>query len=165
SVVVDTAAGLVAFDASGVHTGQAVIDAIHTWRTTPVSHLVYTHGHADHVGGSSFFAAAADRAGHPAPRVVGPDDVPTRLDRYAYTNNWSLIINARQFGGVPGELNLGIGDAVGGELIVKNEGARRFLPTATMRPDVTFASDLSLTIGDDVFELHHDRGETDDHLW
>ena len=31
-------------------------------------------------------------------------------NRYEYTNNWNLIINARQFGGVPGELNLGVGD-------------------------------------------------------
>src|SRR5687767_14548363 len=51
--------GIVAFDASGAHTGAAVVDALRGWRTDRISHLVYTHGHADHVGGSTHFAAAA----------------------------------------------------------------------------------------------------------
>ena len=55
-VALDTDDGLVCFDASGVHTGEAVRAALGGWRPTKVSHLVYTHGHADHVGGSMFFA-------------------------------------------------------------------------------------------------------------
>src|SRR5688500_15045488 len=51
--------GIVAFDASGVHTGEAVVDALRAWHDEPISHLIYTHGHADHVGGSPHFAAAA----------------------------------------------------------------------------------------------------------
>ena len=51
SVVVDTGEGLVAFDSSGGATGAAVVEAIRGWNPTPVRHLVYTHGHADHVEG------------------------------------------------------------------------------------------------------------------
>ncbi len=155
--------GIVAFDSSGVHTGEAVVAALRAWTPQRISHLVYTHGHADHVGGSQHFAAAADRDGHPAPTVVAHENVAVRLDRYDATNNWNLLINARQFGGIASELNLGIGDM--GNAVSSAGGARRFLPPATMRPNETFATGHALTIGDDVIELHHARGETDDHLW
>ena len=149
--------GLVCFDASGVATGQAVREALRGWSTDRVSHLVYTHGHADHVGGSMFFAD--DR-----PTVVGHEHVNPRLDRYAFTNNWNLIINHRQFGGVSGELNLSVGDQ--SEFAVQtNPGARRFLPAATLRPDLEVGLSHELTVGDETIEFHHARGETDDHLW
>jgi hypothetical protein len=96
-----------AFDASHARTGQAVVEAIKQWRAEPIRHLVYTHGHADHVGGSRYFAAD-----HPV--VIGHENVAKRFDRYSYTNDWNLLINARQFGGIAGDLQLtmGSGDAV-----------------------------------------------------
>jgi alkyl sulfatase BDS1-like metallo-beta-lactamase superfamily hydrolase len=165
SVAVRTSDGIVAFDASGVHTGAAVVDALRGWHAEPISHLVYTHGHADHVGGSSFFAAAAERDGHRPPTVIGHRNVATRLDRYSFTNNWNLIINARQFGGVAGELNLSIGDPSEGATIATNPAARRFLPLGTLRPDHEVGDESTWTVGDHTIELHHARGETDDHLW
>ena len=57
SVVVDSGDGLIAFDASHAMTGEKVVKAIKGWSAQPVSHLVYTHGHADHVGGSVAFGA------------------------------------------------------------------------------------------------------------
>lgn len=152
SVVLDTGDGLVAFDASGAHTGEAVVEAIRGWTSAPVRHLVYTHGHADHVGGSSAFAAAWE-----APTVVGHENVNRRLDRYELTNDWNLRINARQFGGIPRELNLGIGGGT--------TGSRRFLPEGTLRTDVSFQDRHDLTVGGERIELRHARGETDDHLW
>jgi alkyl sulfatase BDS1-like metallo-beta-lactamase superfamily hydrolase len=156
-VALDSGDGLVCFDSSGVHTGQAVVAALKEWRASRVSHLVYTHGHADHVGGSTFFAADQ-------PTVVGHRNVASRLDRYDYTNNWNLIINSRQFGGIPGELNLSIGEAEGGARVDIGD-ARRFLPRTTLRPSETFETDHSMRVGDTDIELHHARGETDDHLW
>ncbi|MEI6497603.1 MAG: alkyl sulfatase dimerization domain-containing protein [Actinomycetota bacterium] len=164
SIALRTDEGLVAFDSSGVHTGEAVVAALRGWRNEPVSHLVYTHGHADHVGGSGFFAAAAERDGHAAPHVIGHENVAVRLDRYDYTNNWNLIINARQFGGVAGDLNLTIGEG-NGAAVTANPAARRFLPRATMRPAQVVGDHATVRVGDETFELHHARGETDDHLW
>ena len=159
SVVVDTGDGLLAFDASGAHTGQAVVAAIKGWRDQRVSHLVYTHGHADHVGGSMFFA-------DDQPVVIGHRNVATRLDRYAFTNNWNLIINARQFGGVSGDLNLQVGgDDATGVSVERRPEARRFLPTRTLRPDREVGTFDRLHVGEHEIELHHARGETDDHLW
>jgi len=102
SVVVDAGDGLVAFDASHARTGSDVVAAIGNWTDTPVTHLVYTHGHADHVGGSPDFAAAYGDM-----NVIGHRNVETRFDRYAYTNDWNVLINARQFGGVRGDFGMG----------------------------------------------------------
>ena len=157
-VALDSGDGLVCFDASGVMTGQAVREALRSWRAARVSHLVYTHGHADHVGGSTFFR-------DDTPVVVGHDNVAVRLDRYDFTNNWNLIINARQFGGVAGELNLGIGEGGSSTTVAMGSHGRRFLPATTLRPDETFASAHTITVGDERVEMHHARGETDDHLW
>ncbi len=157
-VALRTADGLVCFDSSGVATGKAVRESLRGWDAQRVSHLVYTHGHADHVGGSTFFA-------DDAPTVVGHENVAKRLDRYDFTNNWNLIINHRQFGGVSGELNLTVGDAGSGITVATNPNARKFLPSSTLRPDHTFSTSSSITVGDTNIEFHHARGETDDHLW
>ena len=53
SAVLDTGDGLVVIDASAAMTGSAVVDAIRSWSDAPVTELIYTHGHADHIGGSS----------------------------------------------------------------------------------------------------------------
>ena len=156
-IAFDSGDGLVCFDSSGVHTGEAVVGALKAWRSERVGHLIYTHGHADHVGGSTYFAP--DR-----PTVIGHENVAARLDRYDYTNNWNLIINARQFGGIPGGLNLSIGEAEGGARVDISD-ARRFLPATTLRPSETFDTSHTMTTGDTTIELHHARGETDDHLW
>jgi alkyl sulfatase BDS1-like metallo-beta-lactamase superfamily hydrolase len=148
-----SAEGLVCFDASGAFTGDAVVASLRSWSRAPVRSLVYTHGHADHVGGSAAFAADAERTGAPRPTVIGHRNVPVRLDRYELTNDWNLLINARQFGGIRADANLGVG------------GTGRFLPEGTLRPDETFEASHTLTVGDERIELHHARGETDDHLW
>jgi glyoxylase-like metal-dependent hydrolase (beta-lactamase superfamily II) len=146
SIVLDAGEGLVAFDASHARTGSAVVAAIERWSSTPVTHLVYTHGHADHVGGSPDFAARYDELS-----VIGHRNVDERFDRYAYTNDWNVRINARQFGGVRGDYGMG--------------ERPDFIPTNTLRPDHVVDDHDVLSVGDRTIELHHARGETDDHLW
>jgi len=147
SIVLDGGDGLVAFDASHAMSGAKVVEAIRGWSSTPVSHLVYTHGHTDHVGGSVDFAAAYGEMS-----VVGHRNVDRRFDRYYYTNDWNVLINARQFGGVRGDVGMGNGD-------------QEFIPTATCRPTQVVDDHDTIVVGDRTVELHHARGETDDHLW
>lgn len=152
-VALATDEGLVCFDVSGARTGPAVVAALRDWNESPVHSIVYTHGHIDHVGGSPAVAADAEERGRPAPQVVGHEAVANRFDRYDATNDFNLLINSRQFGGVNQKLQLGIG------------GDARFLPEGALRPTRTFLTDDEISVGGHRIELHHARGETDDHLW
>jgi len=84
---------------------------------------------------------------------VAQENVRARFARYRLTDGWNLIINYRQFAEAAGERLAG---AVRG---------RHFLPDDAAEPEVTFAERLRLDVGGQVIELHHARGETDDHLW
>lgn len=153
-VVLDVGDGLMCFDASGPGSGQGVVEAIRTWSNKPITTLVYTHGHADHVGGSVAFKKDAEARGEKRPHVIAHENVAKRLDRYEETNLWNVAINKRQFGGIRSDMSVEI-----------TEGAERFLSRSTLVPDETFTDQLTLNAGGTTIELHHARGETDDHLW
>ncbi len=148
-----TEGGLVCFDASGSHTGERVVEALRTWSTDPVDTLVYTHGHLDHVGGSGALAADAAQRGQRRPTVVAHERLRPRLDRYRLTNDWSVAINARQFGGISRSSEIGVGRT------------QNFVPDDVLEPDVEFGLHSTLEPGGLQVELHHDLGETDDHAW
>jgi alkyl sulfatase BDS1-like metallo-beta-lactamase superfamily hydrolase len=151
SVLVNTGAGLVAFDTSVEPKGPAVVEAIRSWSTDPVDTIVYTHGHLDHVGGSGAFAADADARGYGAPRVVGHERVAPRFARYRTTSGYNRVINLRQFGGAATDL--------------AKATERPFLPDSVLEPDTTYRDQLVVDIGDTTFEFNHCLGETDDHTW
>jgi alkyl sulfatase BDS1-like metallo-beta-lactamase superfamily hydrolase len=154
--------GIVCFDTSHVNTGQQVVDSIRKWSSDPFNALVYTHGHADHVGGSVAFGANAAVLGHQAPRVIGHKNVQRRFDRYRYTNDWNVAINARQFGGIRGDLNSVMNDlrpATGGPRL------SNFIPEDTLDTTDVVDKFASMKFGDTTVEFHHGKGETDDHLW
>ena len=150
-LVVDSGDGLIAFDSSGAASGRAVVESIRHWSDEPVHTIVYTHGHADHVGGSRAFAASAEARREPAPRVLGHARIEDRFDRYEYTAGYNRIINMRQFGGATQGRWDGDGRAVP--------------PGRTLRPDVTYDDSLGERIGDVSLTYHHCLGETDDHTW
>lgn len=139
---VGTPEGLAVFDTSLAPFGAMAVERIRAWRPTPFSHIVYTHGHVDHVGGTGAFLADAERSGSPRPVVLGHENVPVRFDRYRMTNGYNKVINERQFG--PNGLGF---------------------PEDFVVPDRTFADVDVLDVGGLRIELHHDRGETDDHAW
>ncbi|HEX2576018.1 MAG TPA: alkyl sulfatase dimerization domain-containing protein, partial [Aquihabitans sp.] len=145
--------GLVLFDSSSVFTGAGVTASLRAWSDEPVHTLVYTHGHVDHVGGSGALLADGRERGHGAPEVVGHENVGARFERYRRTDGWNLAINARQFGP-------GFGGGTG------RSGKRpTFLPGDTLECTETYRTELDLAVGGLDIELHHARGETDDHTW
>lgn len=153
--VVRTGEGLVLFDVSSVHTAKRVLEAIRTWTDDPVHTIVYTHGHADHVGGAAAFIAEAAEAGRPRPRVVGHANVAARLARYRATNEYNVAINARQF--APSRRRRPDMGLV--------PDAERFVRDDIPAPDLEYGDELAIEVGDQQFVLRHDRGETDDHSW
>ncbi len=136
-VAVVTGAGLVLVDTGSFLTGKMVAEQIGAWRRDRIHTAVYTHGHIDHVGGIRAFESGGERI-----HVIGHEAVPGRFDRYRATAGYNGRINARQFG-MPG---------------------LRW-PTEYRYPDETYRDSLELEIGGVAFQLHHDRGETDDHTW
>jgi alkyl sulfatase BDS1-like metallo-beta-lactamase superfamily hydrolase len=151
-VLFETDDGLVAFDTSNHLGGAKVVEEIRRWRSDPVDTIVYTHGHADHVGGCGAFIADAEANGHGRPRVVGHENVARRFDRYSLTDGYNRIINERQFGQFR---RAGYGMESGGP----------FLPASSPKPDTVYSDRLSLNSGGLDIELRHARGETDDHTW
>ncbi len=153
SVVFATDAGLVVFDTSGAQGGKRVVNSIRGWSDAPFEQLIFTHGHIDHVGGSGAFVADAETRGDLRPAVAAHENVPRRFARYRLTSGYNSVINGRQFFGL-GRRGYGIGG-----------GGTSFLPEDVAVPDRTYRDHLSIAPGGLDIELHHARGETDDHSW
>lgn len=108
---------------------------VRKWTADPVTTVVYSHGHIDHVSGVGPFDAEAEAAGRPRPVVAAHEAVAARFDRYLMTRGYNAVINRRQF--QLDELSW---------------------PSEFRYPDVDYRS--ALTAG--PFELFHGKGETDD---
>ncbi|MCP4757269.1 MAG: MBL fold metallo-hydrolase [Proteobacteria bacterium] len=151
-VLFKTDDGLVVFDTSNLQCGQPVLEAIRAWSRDPFHTIVYSHGHIDHVGASGAFMRDAKAAGHPVPRVIAHENLPKRLERYQATSGYNQTINRRQFGRLAG----------GMMTIADNPD---FVPQDVAWPNVTYRDRMSLKIGSLDIDLHHGKGETDDHTW
>lgn len=133
---------LAVFDTSLAPFGALAVETIRRWTEDRLAHIVYTHGHVDHVGGTPAFLADAESRGHARPRITAHENAPARFDRYQDTHGYNTVINARQFG--PGGLQF---------------------PDEFVGPDDTFDQEHRLGVGGLEVAMHHDRGETDDHAW
>lgn len=134
--------GLVLVDTSSPFLAGRVHDALSGWRDDTLHTAVFTHGHIDHVFGVERYEHDARDQGRQHPRVVAHELVPVRFDRYLETAGYNATINRRQFG---------IEDLQ--------------WPVDYRYPDETYQDSLFLDVGGTTFELHHARGETDDHTW
>ena len=134
--------GLVLVDTGSAMTAEAVHSAIRGWSEEHLNVAVYSHGHIDHVFGVGPFDDEAKAKGARHPKVLAHEAVPARFERYRLTAGWNSVINRRQF----------------------RLPALEW-PTKFRLPDETYRDQHTVTLGGEVFELHHARGETDDHTW
>ena len=140
---VKTSDGLVLVDTGSYHpiAHKMSFDAVRSWNPERVHTAVYTHGHVDHAYGLPPFLEEARTRGWARPRIVGHVNVLPRMKRYVETAGYNSIINTRQF------------------------GAETNWPTQYDAPTETFESRHTFEVGGTRFELHHAKGETDDHAW
>ena len=142
SAAVDTDAGLVVIDTSGALFAKSVHETIRSWSPRRLDTAIFTHGHIDHVFGVDIYEEEARSNEWAAPRVIAHEAITARFDRYRLTPGYNGVINRRQFR-VPNLL----------------------WPTEYRYPDETYVDRLRIEVGDEPFELFHDRGETDDATW
>jgi alkyl sulfatase BDS1-like metallo-beta-lactamase superfamily hydrolase len=116
-------------------------EAVRGWNRDRLHTAVYTHGHVDHAYGLPPFLAEARERSWAGPRIVGHENVLPRMQRYVRTAGYNSVINSRQFA-VPTQW-----------------------PVEFQAPTDTFADRLELDVGGTRFQLHHAKGETDDHTW
>jgi alkyl sulfatase BDS1-like metallo-beta-lactamase superfamily hydrolase len=134
--------GLVFVDTGSEFTATHVRDQVRHWSPARLNTAIYSHGHVDHVFGVPIFDEESRDAGWPPPRVVAHEALPHRFDRYILTAGYNGVINQRQFQ-IPGLQ----------------------WPTEYRYPDETYVDHRALDVGGVTFELHHAKGETDDHTW
>jgi alkyl sulfatase BDS1-like metallo-beta-lactamase superfamily hydrolase len=134
--------GLLLVDTSSSFLAARVHQVIRTWTPELLHTAVFTHGHIDHCFGVDLYEAEARVHDRRAPRVVAHEAVPARFDRYRATAGYNAVVNRRQFGLADLEW-----------------------PVDYRYPDETYRDHRDLTVGGERFELHHARGETDDHTW
>ena len=138
-----TADGLVLVDTGLSFLARMHHERLRTWDSSRLNTAVYSHGHIDHIFGVPPFDEEARANGWPAPHVIAHEAMQARFDRYLLTAGYNSIVNQRQFGfpqPVP-------------------------WPTSFRDPDEVYRDVLGVDVGGERFELHHARGETDDHTW
>ena len=113
------------------------------WTDGPVHTAVFTHGHIDHCFGVERYDADNAHRAAPPCTVVAHEAVPARFDRYRAT-----AATTRSSTGASSRL-----------------GDQFEWPTEYRYPDRDLPERLDLDVGGERFELHHARGETDDHTW
>lgn len=102
----------------------------------PIKYIIYTHGHADHIGGSNAFSG--DK-----PEVIAQSLLPERVEKYNLLGQHNARIAIIQFN-IP---------------FLPERKITYLEPTRTFDESMTFS------VGDKTFELYHERAETDDATW
>lgn len=133
---IDTDEGLVLIDTGSFFLAAATKAIVRGFTTKRLHTALFTHGHVDHVFGVPLYEAE----GGPA-RVVAHAAVPQRFERYRLTRGYNACINTRQF------------------------QMTADFPSEFRHPDQTFTDRLDLEVGGERIEIHHAKGETDDHAW
>jgi len=101
-----------------------------------IKYIIYTHGHADHLGGARAFM-------DDGPEVIASTYLPDRLEKYQMLARYRARSSAIQFN-IP-ELSVVARDWV--------------------YPTRTFLGEMTFSLGGKTFELHTARAETDDACW
>jgi glyoxylase-like metal-dependent hydrolase (beta-lactamase superfamily II) len=145
-VAFETDDGLVLVDTGTKQFAPMLAAMLRQKTQAPVHTAIYTHGHVDHAYGLPAFLIP----GQKPPRVIAHSAMPARFARYAATAGHNAALNARQFGGT---------------VEAQSSDAYKAFGQPPIPPDTLYDESLKITVGSVAFELHHCKGETDDHTW
>jgi len=142
----ETDEGLVLVDTGTKQFAPMLASMLRQKTQAPVHTAIYTHGHIDHAFGLPEFLVP----GQKKPRVIAHAAMPARFARYAATAAHNAALNARQFGGT---------------VEAQSNDAYKAFGQPPIPPDTLYDHDMKIDVGGVGFELHHCKGETDDHTW
>ncbi len=127
---------------------QATFDEMRKISSLPVSYVVYTHFHGDHINGATVFKGEGTK-------IIAQRQHTEELAKYVMLSGYNTRLNAIQFGSaLPAEKR-------GARLAMdpRQPGVRGYI-----RPDIFFDDEYRFEEGGVKFELYHTLGETFDHL-
>lgn len=110
----------------------------------PISYIIYTHHHGDHINGAKAFKSDATK-------IIAQKEFARELAKYNLLADYNRRLNAIQFG-------VAIPEAERGVKLVSR------LEFGYVAPDILFDDKYSFEEGGTRFELYHTLGETFDHL-
>jgi glyoxylase-like metal-dependent hydrolase (beta-lactamase superfamily II)/SAM-dependent methyltransferase len=137
-VVVDTA--------GTIRAARASLADFRSVSRLPVSHIIYSHFHGDHIGGARVFH-------QPSTQVVAQQLLPVELAAKRRVGTYRERVRALQFG-----LDLKYEDSALPPMTALNEPEGGYVP-----PDRLFGEEDVLGVGDLTFNLFHAEGESLDH--
>ncbi len=142
-VVIDTTESVAA--------ARAIGEELRKITALPVSHIIYTHFHGDHINGARAFHQAGTK-------VVAQRRHAEEIAAYRLLAGYNRRLNALQFGTALARERRGVALAI---------DPSRPVESGYVPPDVTFDEEYSFEQGGIRFELYHAPGETPDHvmLW
>jgi alkyl sulfatase BDS1-like metallo-beta-lactamase superfamily hydrolase len=135
-VVIDTTGGMSSANAS--------FEEFKKICPLPVSYIIYTHFHSDHIRGAKVFHM-------PGTQVIAQGALPAELAAMNQVRSYRKRIVALQFG-----IDL---KSDGKAVTVLGDADDGYLP-----PDILFDEEYKFQEGDLTFELYHTQGESLDHV-
>jgi len=139
-VVVDTT--------EGPAPAQAILDDFRKISTLPVSYIVYTHFHGDHVHGAKVLAG-------PDTQVIAHRNHHEEMRKYRLLHGYNQKLNEVQWAARVPRAQRAV--TLGIDLLHPPESC--YLP-----PQIAFDEEYRFSEGGVRFELYHTQGETVDHL-
>ncbi len=147
--VVETSKGLVLFDISSRLNGPRIFNSLREITDKPIKFIIFSHGHFDHCFGYAPIIDEIKENGWEMPQVIAHENCMNRFEKYKMLDKYLHWLHDQQFGSVLGKDK-------------QYNSAHEILnPTILVRGNENY----TFKLGEYTFELYHDKGETDDHIW
>jgi len=158
-IFVLTEEGIVVVDTTeSRRTARATLKEIRKVTPLPISHIIYTHFHDDHLLGAAAFH-------QPGTTIIAHRKLIEERDRAALAHAYKRRVNEIQFGARLNANRRGVSLAYQDRLAARplaNDPAIQ--PVSYLRPDLLVGDRYEFVSGNVNFELIHAEGETPDHL-